>query len=115
MDEITLVTAFFNIGREKWKGFVRSDDYYISCFEHWARLKNQLIVYTSPEVADRVRTIRAKYGLSDKTVIITIDDVFSCDRELYQRIKAAMVQKTAWLFHKKLANPESWSYRIMEL
>lgn len=110
MDEITLVTAFFNIGRENWKGFVRNDDYYVSCFAHWARLRNRLIVYTSPEVADKVRKIRDQYGLEDKTVIIPVDHVFELDSELYHRIKEAMTQKISWLFHQKLANPESWNY-----
>lgn len=45
MDEITIVTAYFNIGREKWKGYERGDNKYINYFDFWAKIKNNIIVY----------------------------------------------------------------------
>ena len=39
MDKITIVTAFFHIGRNNWKGFQRTDSDYFKYFEDWARLK----------------------------------------------------------------------------
>lgn len=49
-DGITLVTAFFPIGRGEWTGKAqRSDDKYFKYFQHWARIHNDLVVYTTPE------------------------------------------------------------------
>ena len=57
-EEITLVTAYFDIGRGEWGKFKRGDNKYISYFKLWARMKNKLIVYTNAEVAKEVLAIR---------------------------------------------------------
>ena len=75
MSEITLVTAYFNIGRGSWTGFSRDNNKYIRYFEHWARLKNKLIVYTTPDIADKVKEIRRRFGLENRTTVISIQDV----------------------------------------
>lgn len=110
MSEITLVTAYFNIGREKWTGFNRGDEKYLSYFEHWARMRNKLIVYTSPAMCEKVMEIRTRFGLADRTTVIPVEDVTQCAPELYQTIKQVMMNKESWLFHKKLDHPESWNY-----
>ena len=55
MSEITLVTAYFNIGRGSWTGFSRDNNKYIRYFEHWARLKTKLIVYPTPDSLTKSR------------------------------------------------------------
>lgn len=110
MSELTLVTAYFNIGRENWTGFNRGDDKYVNYFVHWARLRNQLIVYTTPDIASKVLDIRRQFGLEDKTTVISIPDVTTCVPDLYHQIKDTMSNKDSWLFHKKLNHPESWNY-----
>ena len=71
MSEITLVTTYFNIDGESWTGFSRDNNKYIRYFEHWTRLKNKLIVYTTPDIADKVKEIR-RFGLEDRTTVIFI-------------------------------------------
>lgn len=118
MSELTLVTSYFDIGRKQWKGFANGNEKYISNFAHWARMKNKLIVYTSPDIAPKVEEIRASYGLADKTIVIPVQDITTLAPELYQATKQAMQNKQSWTFHRKLGNPESWNYRynyIMEL
>ena len=110
MSEITLVTAYFNIGRENWSGFNRGDDKYLNYFTHWARMKNKLIVYTTPAIAPKVVAIRRQFGLEDKTTVISIPDVTTCVPDIYENIKSVMTNKDSWLFHKKLDHPESWNY-----
>lgn len=110
MSEITLVTAYFNIGRENWTGFNRGNDKYINYFMHWARMQNKLIVYTSPDIVPKVLEIRRKFHLEDRTTIIPIPDVTACIPEVYTAIKQVMTNKDSWLFHKKLDHPESWNY-----
>ena len=80
-DAITLVTAFFPIGRGKWSTFTRSDDHYFECFRHWARIHNDLIVYTIPEYAERVQSIRASFGRSN-TIVNVIPDYTAIDSQL---------------------------------
>lgn len=110
MNTLTLVTAYFNIGRDSWSGFNRNDEKYLSFFSHWARLKNNLIIYTSPDLSEHVSAIRDAFNLKKNTTIIPIEDVTKCAPLLYTQIKTAMSQKESWLFHKKLTSPESWSY-----
>lgn len=110
MTEITLVTAYFNINRKDWKGFERTDNDYLSYFRHWARMRNKLIVYTTPDMAKEVMRVRKEYGLVEKTTVIAIEDITACVPDIYKSIKRVMLNKSSWLFHKNLNNPESWNY-----
>ena len=47
--EITIVTAFFNINRQAWKKFERTEEQYFEYFRGWAQLKNTIIVYCETE------------------------------------------------------------------
>lgn len=78
---ITLVTAFFPIGRGDWSDSTRSDQKYLDYFAHWARIHNDLIVYTTNELSAKIRKIRENFGRNN-TTIITIDDYASVDSEL---------------------------------
>lgn len=80
MSDITIVTAFFDIGRgdlpkEKhgrplpWYQH-RSIDTYFEYFEKQARLNNDMVIYTTPDLVDRVVALREKYGHGDKTVVV---------------------------------------------
>lgn len=110
MNEITLITAYFNIGRGTWSGYSRNDEKYLSYFAHWARLRNRLVVYTSPDLVDKVKEIRESFGLGDRTTVIPVPDVSAVQPELYQSIRQTMKNKVSWLFHKKLDHPEAWNY-----
>ncbi|CBL05387.1 Bacterial protein of unknown function (HtrL_YibB) [Megamonas hypermegale ART12/1] len=61
--DITIVTAYFDINRKNWKGFERSNNDYINYFKFWARIKNNLIVYTSKEFVEDILNIRKNFGL----------------------------------------------------
>jgi protein YibB len=76
MNDITIVTAFFDIGRGEWtpdKGLPhylqRTTDTYFERFSHMAKLDNEMVVYTSIEFEDKVRQIRG----DKKTKIIVVD------------------------------------------
>lgn len=82
-NEITLITNFFDIGRgnlpKQKHGIIlphfqhRSTEVYFNYFDKLAKIKNDMIVYTSKEYADRIYSIRKKYGLEDRTKIIALD------------------------------------------
>lgn len=78
MEEITLVTDFFDIGRgqDKNKDLRRTAQRYFDEFKRWARIQNTLVVYTDSGSAEIIKGIRAEYGLEEKTIIIQIDNLF---------------------------------------
>lgn len=84
---VTIVTAFFDIGRDGWGGntvaiarcYRRSSEKYLACFANLAPIQNDLVVFVEPEMAQRVLDLRAAAGLADRTTIFTIDDLFATD------------------------------------
>jgi protein YibB len=111
MTEITIVTAFFDIGREKWQGFQRSSNKYVEYFEFWARLKNKLVVYTDKATAEQVLKIRDDFNLKERTKIIVIDDVYALDEEVYHQIERVLSNKIAVDFRTRPNSPESCNAR----
>lgn len=110
MNELTLVTSYFNIGRGEWAQLSCGNEQYLSHFKHWARIKNRLVVYTEPNMIDAISQIRDSFDLSDRTTIIPINGTENIDPELYNTLKRVMAHKDSWRFHKRLTNPESWNY-----
>lgn len=86
MSNIKIVTAFFDIGRKDFEKFPRSNQQYFDYFKFWARIQNELVVYCAPENVDVIIKIRQNYGLADKTTVIPIDDVFSIEPKMYQKM-----------------------------
>lgn len=111
MDEMTIVTAYFNIGREKWKGYERGDNKYVNYFDFWAKIKNNIIVYTDKNLANKVYKIREKYGLKEKTKVIAINNLYDIDALLYNRMKKVMENEISlnFHFHKEIKRPEAWN------
>lgn len=55
MSELTIVTAFFDIGRKNLKDAPRSNQKYAEFFKFWARIKNKIVVYTDSAMAKEVK------------------------------------------------------------
>lgn len=110
MSEITIVTAFFDVGREKWKGrFQRSAQEYLTYFRFWARIRNKIVVYTEPELAEQVMEIRRSFGLQDRTTVISIGDMTSLEPNLYKKMEDVLANPLAIQFRKRPQNPESYN------
>ena len=105
--ELTLVTAFFDIGRKNWRGFERSVQNYIDNFTFWARIKNHLIIYTEPTMVPIVFNIRKSFGLENKTTIIPIEDITQLDNEVFLAMKEALANQLTVNFRVEPNNPES--------
>jgi protein YibB len=81
---IAIVTAFFDIDRGAWdertseisSKYRRSVDHYFASFRNLAAVKNELIVFTSPELAGRVVELRKQFGVADQTVVIAVENLF---------------------------------------
>jgi protein YibB len=109
MTEVTIVTAFFPVGREDWQIYTRSNDKYIEYFRFWGRIQNKLIVYTDRETAKAVLEIREEFNLKHKTQVIIVEDVYSLEPTVYAQIEAALKNPVAVQFRTCPKNPESWN------
>jgi protein YibB len=116
MSKISIVTAFFDIGRGDWSTSTeknggplphylqRSVDKYIDHFKRMCEINNEIIVYTSSDIAPRLREI------SNKIKVVEYD-YFNIHKDLRDRIGAVQTNPD---FTKKInpyqvRNPEYWS------
>lgn len=88
MRKITIVTAFFDIGREDFTdtSYARNNETYMNYFEFWARIKNQMVIYTDQNSVEKIQKIRNKFGLKKETIIIPIDNIYEIEPNIYRRI-----------------------------
>jgi protein YibB len=113
MNDITIVTAFFDIGRGEWspdKGLPhylqRTTKTYLERFGHMAKLENDMIVYTSKDLVADVKFLRQ----DRPTQIFTIDFPNSFTK---LRDEVSAVQKNpayqAKINPMQVRNPEYWN------
>ena len=84
-DKITIVTAFFDLGRGDLPAMIRgrilphhqhrSVETYFEFFDNLARINNPMVIHTTKDLAERVAAIRRKHGHDDQTTIITYDEL----------------------------------------
>lgn len=86
--DITIVTAFFDLGRSQWTpqndftdGFQRSTAVYFERFSILASLENELIVYTTPDLVTEVLDRRKGREASTKVIPIPFFDMFADKRK----------------------------------
>lgn len=111
--KITIVTAFFDIGRENWttdKGYpdylFRAPETYIDYFKNLATLDNEIIIFTSQNYAERIKDIR-----KDKpthVVVIDYPNEFKVYKEKINKIQQSESYRSK-VSAKQLINPEYWS------
>ena len=113
MNEISIVTAFFDIGRGDWtpdKGLPhylqRTTNTYLERFSYMAKLENEMVVFTSNDLAPKVKELR---GERPTTVIVF--DFHNSLQEL--RDKISKVQQNTDYQNKinptQIRNPEYWN------
>lgn len=116
MSNISIVTAFFDIGRGNWKPDVeknggplpfyleRSVDKYVEHFSRLCELDHEIIVYTSPDIASKLQSISPK-------VKVVEYDYFNLHQSTRDRIESIQTDPK---FVKRInpyqvRNPEYWS------
>lgn len=111
-NDISIVTAFFDIGRGNWtteQGFpehvYRSTDTYMERFSYLATLENEMVIYTSPDLVARISELRK--GKENKTTIIPINlaDIFPDRRETIRRVQSDPAYQ-AKINPGQICNPE---------
>jgi protein YibB len=118
MSEITIVTAFFDIGRAEFKNthLTRTNEQYFEYFRFWARMKNKLIVYTDSISAQRVKNIRKEFGLEGKTIVITIDNVYEIEPDIYKcmlKVSESLDFKSFRYFENAMSNRANYDYVML--
>ncbi len=108
-EKITIVTAFFPLKRENWKNFERPNNKYLEYFEFWARIKNDMVIYTDLETSKYVENIRKEKYHRDNTKVIVIDDWKKIDEECYEKIKNTTKSNLAINFKMNPTFPEAWN------
>ena len=115
MSEISICTAFYDIGRGYWspdKGhphyLQRSVDTYMERFGHLAKLENDMTIFTSHDLVDRVWSYRK--GKEDRTNVVGYD-ASHIHRQMLLEIQE--IQKSPEFIAKlnphQKKNPEYWS------
>lgn len=118
MGDITVVTAFFDIGRgslpTSHRGRVlpphqhRGVDTYFDYFRNLAKIKNNLVVYTTGNFARTIHEIRKENGLEDKTKIIVCDSYLPDNfHSVKEKIEKIMNSPS---YYEKVANPQLIEY-----
>lgn len=102
----TIVTAFFDVNRQNANSFSRTNNMYINYFSFWARMKNDLVVYTDENTGVKVKKIRQQLSPNSKTTIITIADCKNIDPLLFSSIQKTMSSPEFPNFKLRLNNPE---------
>lgn len=112
-DLVTIVTAFVDIGRDKWEGkknnhpipsYIKRDkDTYFERFARLAKIKNPIIVFAKSEDFERLKEIR-----SDLT-LVAIDSVFEDHTHLVEKIKSIQQDPYFVNFVAHPSAPEYWS------
>jgi protein YibB len=113
MNDITIVTAFFDIGRGEWspdKGLPaylqRTTETYMERFGYMAKLENDMVVFTSKEFVDDIKSLRQ----DRPTNILTIDfpNSFEKLREEITKIQSDP-RYQAKINPFQVRNPEYWN------
>ena len=96
---ISLVTCFYNIGRENWRGFERSVDKYFSNCETIMKQLYPLFIFTTEEYKDRCIQIRKKtdpYLIYTKVIIIPFENLAYYDKyDMIHKIQKSNINNIA--------------------
>lgn len=110
---VTIITAYFDIGRENWTEdyghpsyLKRTPEKYLKYFNNLARFNNPMVVFTSNEYKDIIKKIR-----KNKPTKIIVVDLKNKFREIRNKIKEIQDSKEFKdrVNSEQLQNPEYWS------
>jgi protein YibB len=69
MNDTTLVTLFYNIGRENWKSFPRSVDQYLDAFDIFLNYDNEMIIFIDDRYYETIESKVRKSKFDNKKVL----------------------------------------------
>lgn len=113
ISNITIVTAFFDIGRGNWTEdqghpsyLKRTPDTYLDYFSNLAHFDNPMVVFTSHEYKAVIQKIRK--NKTTKVIVVDLKRKFKKIKDKIERIQNSKEFKNK-VNSKQLKNPEYWS------
>lgn len=118
MSDITIVTAFFDIGRGNLPTTIRgrmlphhqhrSVETYFEFFKNLTKIKNEMVIYTTEDFAEKIRNLRIMEGLGDKTNVVVLPSYLPITMtETKEKIESVMNDESFW---KTVDNPHLIEY-----
>lgn len=83
---VAIVTAFFDIKRDNWKSYSRTEDKYFEYFSLLCKVDNPIFVVTQEKYVEKIKKIR-----NDANVLIL--DLFNDFKELLNKIENVLKNK----------------------
>ena len=74
-----IVTALYDIGRDKWEKFTSSYSGYIHLMERTLSIDNNMVIYTQQKFKDEIIEIRKKYDLNMEKTILVVQELEELD------------------------------------
>lgn len=109
-DASLVVSAYFDIGRAKWPFLARPAGEYERNMGALLALRNPLVLFTSPDLAEAVVAARRAAGLMDRTMVVAHDLSCASQAWLLRATTHAMCAPEAtarlWALNPNLAVPE---------
>ena len=88
MNELTIVTGYFDINRTQWVNYKRSNNDYLKYFKAWASIKNKIIVFVDDnQTAQEILAFRKDKGLENDTKVINVENIENIDLTLFKSIE----------------------------
>ncbi len=113
MDNVTIVTAFVDIGRGEWQGYKnneliphyikRDTDTYLQRFERLTKLKNPIVCFTESKFFDQIKAMR------EDIILIGVDSIFNDHEHLLDAIDFVQQDPNFIRFVDHKSSPERWS------
>lgn len=113
MSNISIVTAFYDIGRGDWtpdKGLPdylqRTTETYIERFSHLTELDNEIVVFSTPDIIEKLQPLNVKNNIK-----FVHFDIFTQYAQLRQKIHEIQLseQYQSMISPYQRANPEYWN------
>lgn len=101
----TIVTALYNIGRDKWEHFTSSYGGYLHWMERLLSVDCNIVIYIPGEFEDRVKELRRKYDRELAKTIIVIQELH--ELEAYKMFNDTLEElMTSDAFKSKVGFPD---------
>jgi protein YibB len=99
--DVTLVTALFDIGRDKWENYHLSYETYLNWFNNILKYDNNFVIFTEKKFKDRIINFRKKIDPELKKTIIIESELENLEshKKYYQKVKQVMCSES---FKKKI-------------
>lgn len=112
---LTIITAFYDIGRSKWTGFIgghplpsylkRTTDQYFECFERMLKLDNDIVVFTSPDLVERFD----KYKVQKPNLAVIPYEFHNAHPDIREKIAKIHNDPKFYGPIRQPFNPEYWN------